>query len=376
MDLELTEEQTMLRDTVRELLHRFYDGEALVQVTSNTDHAFNPAAWKQLADLGVLGLTISEEDGGVGAGVEEAMLVQGELGRALAPEPVLDAVVIPAELIKAAASAEQRARLLPSLADGTKLMAFAHAEPGIRWPSTEITTTATPQGDGFVLAGVKNPVLRGDVADEVIVSAVLPDGTVGLFLVAADAAGVRRQSYRTFDGRRGAQFNFEQAVAEPLGSNADAASVIAAALNYAQVALSVESVGALETTLAFTVEYLKTRKQFGVTLSKFQVLTQRAADLYVALEIARSISLYATASLAEGALDPVVASRTRLQVGEAATYIGQEAIQLHGGIGVTAEYPVSHYVARLTAIGQTLGGTHEHRRVLAERVGSYDLAEL
>ncbi|MEV6214265.1 acyl-CoA dehydrogenase family protein [Nocardia sp. NPDC051833] len=375
MDLELTEEQTMLRDTVRELLHRFYDGEALAKA-GETDPGWNRTVWKQLADLGVLGLTIDEDDGGVGATPVEAMLVQEELGRALAPEPVLDAVVIPAELLKLTGSAEQRARLLPALAAGERLLAFAHAEPGQRWPSTEITTAATAQGDGYTLTGVKNPVLRGDVADELIVSAVLPGGGTGLLLVDPAGAGVTKRAYRTFDGRRGAQFDFDGAAGELLGDTVDAAEQIALVQGYAQAALCAESVGAMEIALALTTDYLKTRKQFGVTLSKFQTLTQRAADCYVSLELARSMSLFATAALADGGNDPVVASRARLQVGKSAEHIGQEAIQMHGGIGVTAEYPVSHYVARLTAIGQTLGGALEHRRILADRVGSYDLPEL
>ncbi|MGM7645732.1 acyl-CoA dehydrogenase family protein [Nocardia sp. JW2] len=375
MDLALTEEQTMLRDTVRELLHRFYDSEALTKA-GDTDPGWSRTVWKQLADLGVLGLTIPEEDGGVGAGPVEAMLVQEELGRALAPEPVLDAVVVPAELIRLTGSADQRHRLLPALAEGTLLLAFAHAEPGQRWPSTEVTTTAEQQGDSYTLTGVKNPVPRGDCADQLIVSAVLPGGGVGLFLVDPTGSGVQRRTYRTFDGRRGAQFDFASAPGELLGDTVDAAEQIALAQGYAHAALCAESVGAMQVALTSTTDYLKSRKQFGVTLSKFQTLTQRAADCYVSLELARSMNLYITAALADGSNDPIVASRARLQIGKSAAHIGREAIQMHGGIGVTAEYPVSHYVARLTAIGQTLGGELEHRRVLADCVGSYDLPEL
>ncbi|MFC4125459.1 acyl-CoA dehydrogenase family protein [Nocardia rhizosphaerae] len=375
MDLELTDEQTMLRDTVRELLHRFYDSESLTKA-GDTDPGWNRTVWKQLADLGVLGLTIDEDDGGVGAGPVEAMVVQEELGRALAPEPVLDAVVVPAELLKLAGSAEQRARLLPALAGGETLLAFAHAEPGQRWPSTELTTAASASGDSYTVTGVKNPVLRGDCADQLIVSAVLPGGGVGLLLVDPNGPGVRKRVYRTFDGRRGAQFDFDGAAGELLGDTVDAAEQIALVQGYAQVALCAEAVGAMELALTMTADYLKTRKQFGVTLSKFQTLTQRAADCYVSLELARSMSLFATAALADGGNDPIVASRARLQIARSADHIGREAIQMHGGIGVTAEFPVSHYVARLTAIGQTLGGALEHRRVLADRVGDYDLPEL
>ncbi|WP_280314659.1 acyl-CoA dehydrogenase family protein [Nocardia abscessus] len=374
MDFDLTDEQVMLRDTVRDLLARTYDAESRLKVV-DSELGWSRDVWRQLADLGVLGLSFAEEDGGVGAGPVETMVVLEEVGRRLAPEPILDAVLVPGGLIAAAGSAEQRQRILPEVASGAKLLAFAHAEPGVRWPSSEPATTAAAQGDSYTLTGVKNPVPHGDSADELVVSAALPDGGVGLFLVASDATGVVRKSYRTVDGQRGAQLELTDAPAERLGEG-DAAETIASVLTHAQASLCAESVGAMEEALRLTTEYLKQRKQFGVTLSKFQTLTQRAADMYVSLELARSMSLYATASLADGADDPVIASRARLQVGRAARHIGQEAIQMHGGIGVTAEYPVGHYVARLTAIERTLGSGLEHLRVLSSRVGDYELPEL
>ncbi|WP_327109895.1 acyl-CoA dehydrogenase family protein [Nocardia sp. NBC_01730] len=447
MDFDLTDEQVMLRDTVRDLLARNYDAESRLKIT-DSELGWSRDVWRQLADLGVLGLSFSEEDGGVGAGPVETMVVLEEVGRRLAPEPILDAVLVPGGLVATAGSAEQRQRILPEVAAGAKLLAFAHAEPGVRWPSTEPATTAaaavpsvssagpsvvtqaaasgpvatavfdaasagpsgvtqaaasgpvatavfdaasagpsvvtqaaasgpvaTAGGDSYTLTGVKNPVPHGDSADELVVSAALPDGGVGLFLVAPNATGVVRKPYRTVDGQRGAQLELDNAPAERLGA-ADAAEAIASVLGHAQAGLCAESVGAMAEALRLTTEYLKQRKQFGVTLSKFQTLTQRAANMYVSLELARSMSLYATASLVDGAYDPVIASRARLQVSRAARHIGQEAIQMHGGIGVTAEYPVGHYVARLTAIERTLGGGLEHLRVLSARVGDYELAEL
>ncbi|MEU2041399.1 acyl-CoA dehydrogenase family protein [Nocardia niwae] len=374
MDFDLTDEQVMLRDTVRDLLARTYDPESRLKVI-DSELGWSRDVWRQLAELGVLGLSFSEEDGGVGAGPEETMVVLEEVGRRLAPEPILDAVLVPGGLVAAAGSAEQRQRILPEVASGAKLLAFAHAEPGVRWPASDLATTAAAQGDSYTLTGVKNPVPHGDSADELVVSAALPDGGVGLFLVAPDATGVVRKSYRTVDGQRGAQLELTDAPAERLGA-ADAAEAIASVLTHAQASLCAESVGAMEEALRLTTDYLKQRKQFGVTLSKFQTLTQRAANMYVSLELARSMSLYATASLADGSGDPVIASRARLQVGRAARHIGQEAIQMHGGIGVTSEYPVSHYVARLTAIEHTLGSGLEHLRVLSDRVGDYELPEL
>ncbi|MFI5539017.1 acyl-CoA dehydrogenase family protein [Nocardia sp. NPDC051900] len=374
MDFDLTDEQVMLRDTVRDLLARNYDAESRLKVV-DSELGWSRDVWRQLAELGVLGLSFTEEDGGVGAGPVETMVVLEEVGRRLAPEPILDAVLVPGGLVAAAGSAEQRQRILPEVASGAKLLAFAHAEAGVRWPAAELATTATAQGDSYTLTGVKNPVAHGDSADELVVSAALPEGGVGLFLVAPDATGVVRKSYRTVDGQRGAQVELTDAPAERLGA-ADATDAIESVLTHAQASLCAESVGAMEEALRLTTDYLKQRKQFGVTLSKFQTLTQRAANMYVSLELARSMSLYATASLADGADDPVIASRARLQVGRAARHIGQEAIQMHGGIGVTAEYPVSHYVARLTAIERTLGSGLEHLRVLSSRVGDYELPEL
>src|SRR5690606_26468359 len=173
--------------------------------------------------------------------------------------------------------------VLPELGAGNQLLAFAHAEPGIRWPSAEITTRAVPQGDGYVLAGVKNPVAHGDCADEFVVSATLPDGGVGLFLVAADAKGVNRTSYATVDGQRGAQLEFDSSPGELLGDNADSSAAVRSVLAQAQAGLCAESIGAMEEALRLTTEYLKTRKQFGGTLSKFQTLTQRAATIYGSL---------------------------------------------------------------------------------------------
>lgn len=374
MDFDLTDEQVMLRDTVRDLLNRHYTAETRLAVT-DAEPGWSREVWGQLAELGVLGLSFAEKDGGMEAGPVETMLVLEEFGRRLAPEPLLDAVLVPGGLISAAGTADQRQRILPEVAAGSKLLAFAHSEPGTRWPDHTIGTTATLDGDAYTLTGVKNPVPHGDCADELVVSATLPDGGLGLFLVAADAGGVTRTPYRTVDNLRGAQLEFAAVPAELLGGAGDATAIVESVEVAAQAGLCAESIGAMEESLRLTTDYLKTRKQFGVTLSKFQTLTQRAADMYVSLELARSMSYYLTAALVDSA-DPVIASRARLQVGRSARHIGQEAIQMHGGIGVTAEYPVSHYVARLTAIERTLGSRLEHLRILSARVGEYAQPEL
>jgi alkylation response protein AidB-like acyl-CoA dehydrogenase len=375
MDFDLTDEQALLRDTVRDLLNRHYNPESRLEVTA-TDLGWSRKVWEQFAELGVLGLSFAEKDGGMGAGPVETMLVLEEIGRRLAPEPLLDAVLVPGGLISAVGTPDQRQRILPGVATGSTLLAFAHGEPGTRWPDHAVDTTAAAQGEGYTLTGVKNPVPHGDCADDLVVSATLPDGELGLFLVAADATGVTRTSYATVDGLRGAQVELAGAPAELLGAGDDATDAVREVLNRAQAGLCAESVGAMEESLRLTTDYLKTRKQFGVTLSKFQTLTQRAADMYVSLELARSMSYYLTASLVDDAGNPVIASRARLRVGRSARHIGQEAIQMHGGIGVTSEYPVSHYVARLTAIERTLGSGLEHLRILSDRVADYAQPEL
>ncbi|WP_036504615.1 acyl-CoA dehydrogenase family protein [Nocardia aobensis] len=377
MDFELTDEQVMLGETVRDLLARAYDPESRLKVL-DTELGWSRDVWSQLAELGVLGLSFSEEDGGVGAGPVETMVVMEEVGRRLAPEPLLDAVLLPGGLIASLGTADQRQRILPEVAGGSRLLAFAHEEARSRWPEITVTTTAAADGDGYRLSGVKSRVPHGDCADELVVTALGPDGVLRLFLVAADAEGVSRTAYRTFDERRGAQIEFASAPAELLGAAeaGDVTEAVATAIATAQASLCAESIGAMGEALRLTTEYLKTRKQFGVTLSKFQTLTQRAADMYVAMELARSMSFYATASLAEGTVDPIALSRARLQVGRGARHVAQEAVQMHGGIGITTEYPVSHYVARLTAVDQTFGGRREHLGVLSSRVGDYGLVEL
>lgn len=369
MDFQLTDEQNLLRDTTRELLSRTYDPESRNKIIGS-ELGWSREVWSQLADTGILGLGFDPEE----AGQLEIMIVLTEVGRRLAPEPILHAALGPGALIAELGSEEQR-QLLDEVAGGQRLLAFAHLEPGRRDPSAAVATKAAQQGDSWTLSGRKNPVLAGDCADTLVVSAALPDGGTGLFLV--DAKAVTRHPYPTFDGQRGAQIDLDSAPAEPLGEAAvDASEAIRDNIIRTQAALCAEAVGAMEEALRLTTDYLKTRKQFGVTLNKFQALTQRAADMYVSLELARSMGMYASMSIADGNLDPVIASRAKLQIGRSGRHLAQEAVQMHGGIGVTAEYPVAHYAARLTAIEHTLGTSSDHLHNLIDHIGDYDLARL
>jgi alkylation response protein AidB-like acyl-CoA dehydrogenase len=369
MDFQLSDEQVLLRDTTRDLLARSYDAESRNKVIAS-ELGWSREVWTQLAEIGILGLGFDPEE----AGQIEVMTVLTEVGRRLAPEPVVHAALGPGSIIAEVGNDAQK-QLLDEVAEGQRLLAFAHLEPGMRAASIDnVATTAVQEGDSWLLSGRKNPVLAGDSADTLVVSAKLPDGAIGLFLVAGDA--VSRQPYRTFDGQRGAQIDLDKASGEPLGDTVDASSAIRNGIVRIQSALCAEAVGAMEEALRLTTDYLKQRKQFGVTLNTFQTLTQRSADMYVSLELARSMNLYAAMSIADGSLDPVIASRAKLQIARSGRHIAQESIQLHGGIGMTAEYPVGHYAARLTAIEHTLGSTQDLLHVLIDQVGDYDIVTL
>ncbi|ORV42812.1 acyl-CoA dehydrogenase [Mycolicibacter engbaekii] len=369
MDFQLSDEQVLLRDTTRSMLSG-YDTETRNKAIE-TEPGFNPEVWQQLAEIGILGLGFDPQE----SGPLEIMVVLTEVGRRLAPEPIVHGALGPGALIAARGDAQQRA-LLDAVAGGEQILAFAHTEPGWRGTAGTVNTTAAAQGDSWRLNGRKNPVLTGDRADTLVVSAALPDGGTGLFLVDAGADGLNRQPYRTFDGQRGAQIDFADTPATALGEATDATDAIERALIGISSALCAEALGAMEESLRLTTEYLKTRKQFGVTLNNFQTLTQRAADMYVSLELARSMSMYAAMSLADDNVDPLIAARAKLQIGRSGRHIAQESIQLHGGIGVTWEYPVSHYAARLTAIEHTLGSSQDQLHVLIDNLGGYDLAKL
>ena len=369
MDFDLTDEQELLRNITSEVLTRNYDVEKRLKVLE-TDLGWSREVWAQLAEMGILGLGFDPDE----AGQIELTVVLTEIGRRLAPEPVAAAALIPGGLIAELGDDGQR-KLLDEVAEGQTLLALAHHEAGMRGVTTRVSTRAERHGDSWTLTGRKNPVLAGDVADVFVVSATLPDDDgVGLFVVGADA--LSRSGFRTFDGQRAAQVELEATPAEPLGTGGDATQGLQNALIRHQSALCAEAVGAMAEALRLTTEYLTTRKQFGVPLSTFQTLTQRAADMYVSLELARSMSLYAAMSIADGTFDPVIAARAKLQISRSGRHIAQEAIQLHGGIGVTAEYPVGHYAARLTAINQTLGSADDQLRVLTRGLESYGTVSL
>ena len=363
MDFTYDSEQNDLREAVRGLLARAYSDSEQRRAVVKADPGFDEKTWSRLAEMGLLGLPYAEEDGGMGAGPVEVAIVAEEIGRVLAPEPFIETVVLAGGLVAAVGTAEQRREILGGISEGTTIAVFAHVEPGTRWSPTAEGVTATRSGEGWTLTGVKEPVPSGARADVLVVSAVLAgegaSGGTGLFLVQGSgpeaASGLTRTGYRTHDGTRAANVRFDGTPAVSLGEGGDATAAVERALADARIAYSHEAIGAMDTALRTTSDYLRTRKQFGVTLNKFQALTFRAADMYVSLELARSTALWACMVQDAGGDVISAADRARLQTSRAGRHIGKEAIQLHGGIGVTAEYSVGHYASRLTAIDHLLG---------------------
>jgi pimeloyl-CoA dehydrogenase small subunit len=376
MDFELSEEQQLVSDNVARLMRDRYGFEAR-RAHQAGPAGFSEALWREYADMGLLGAPFSEEDGGFGGGAVETMIVMQEFGKALALEPFLQTVVLCGALIKHAAEAGKRAEFIGKIASGELRLSFAHAERQSGFDLADVAASARKDGGAFVLNGEKGLVGQGDSADTLIVSARLSgerrdrDG-LGLFLVDANAPGVTRRGFPTQDGQRAAEISLADVRVEPgdaLGEPGAALPVIERAVDETIAALSAEAVGAMSEALAMTVDYMKTRKQFGVPIGSFQALQHRASDMVVALEQARSMMFLATMSVAEeDAHERARAmSAAKVQIGRSAKFIGQQAVQLHGGIAMTHEYKVGHLFKRLTMIDAVYGDADVHLLRLADR---------
>ena len=375
MDFDLTDEQRLIADSVNGLIGDRYGFEARKGFRTQPE-GWSRAMWAQFAELGLLGLPFSEDDGGFGGGPVETGLVMEAFGRALVVEPYFASVVQCGGLLRHLASAEQRARLVPALAAGESVLAYAQAERQSRFSLNDILTTATRDGDGWRLSGEKSLVLHGDHADQLLVTARTA-GThrerhgIGLFLVQAEGPGVTRRGYPTQDGMRAAEISLTDAPAEALGDPAEALPALEAVNDASLAALCAEAVGVMQAMHDMTVDYMKTRTQFGRPIGDNQALQHRAVDMYVSLEQARSMALYATVMCNDP--DPVERARAmhaaKVQIGRSGRHIGQEAVQLHGGIGVTMEYAVGHHFKRMTMIERLFGDTDTHLAALARLGG-------
>jgi pimeloyl-CoA dehydrogenase small subunit len=376
MDFELSPEQQLLSDNVARLMKDRYGFEAR-RTYQASPLGFSESLWREYADMGLLGAPFAEEDGGFGGGAVEAMIMMQEFGRALALEPYLQTVVTCGALIKHGADAAKRAELIGKIASGELRLGFAHAERQSGFDLNDIAASAGRDGAAFVLNGEKGLVGQGESADELIVSARLVGDRrdregVGLFLVDANAPGVTRRGYPTQDGQRAAEIGLADVRVEPedvLGDLGGALPLIERAVDDTIAALSAEAVGAMSEALAMTVEYMKTRKQFGVTIGSFQALQHRASDMVVALEQARSMMFLATMSTGEKDANEraKAMSAAKVQIGRSARFIGQQAVQMHGGIAVTDAYKVGHLFKRLTMIDAAYGDADWHVRKLADR---------
>ncbi|QSR29794.1 acyl-CoA dehydrogenase [Nocardioides sp. S5] len=377
MDFTYDDEQQALREAVRGLLATAYADHDARRRTVADEPGFDRALWGRLAEMGVLGLPFAEEHGGVGAGPVEIGIVCQELGRVLAPEPYLASVVHAGGLVAALGSPEQKADLLGRLSAGEVVLAAADTSPGGRWASRADGVRASVSGDTWTLDGVADPVVAGGSADVLVVTAALPDeGGTGVFVV--DAADVERTGYAAADLSRAASVRFAGSAATPLGApGRDLAPSIATISDLTRIMGANQSLGVMQSQVRATTDYLKSRKQFGVTLNTFQALTFRAADMYVSLELAHSMVDWATMTIAGGDREAVAeaADRVGLEVSRAGRHIGQEAIQLHGGIGMTAEYAVGVGTAHLEVLDQWLGNAPHHLSRLAGRVTDHELVE-
>jgi pimeloyl-CoA dehydrogenase small subunit len=378
MDFELSDEQRLLKDSVERLTTQRYDFETRKKFMAEPG-GWSRGMWKQYVDLGLTALPFPEEHGGVGGGPVETMIVMEAFGRALALEPYFATVVLGGGFLRRASNDTVNADLLSKVATGEAFLAFAHSERQARYDLADVATTAKKNGDGYILNGAKSLVLHGDVADHFIVSARLSGDQrsrtgIGLFLVDAKGAGVSVHGYGTVDGLRAAEVNLANVKVSPglaLDTQGNAIELIEQVVDSGIAALCAEAVGAMSAMHEITVDYLKQRKQFGVPIGNFQVLQHRAGDMLIALEQARSMAMLATMMSEEpNATERRKAiSAAKVQIGRSAKIVGEGAIQLHGGIGMTMEYKVGHYFKRATMIDKTFGDADHHLAALARMGG-------
>jgi pimeloyl-CoA dehydrogenase small subunit len=378
MDFDLNDEQRLLKDSVDRLMADQYDFE---QRKAYAKHAggYDPKIWAQYAELGLLALPFAEADGGIGGGPVETMIVMEAFGRGLVLEPYVASVVMAGGLIRQGASDAQKSVLLPRVASGELKLSVGTQEAQSRFDLHDVATSAKADGTGWLLNGEKGVVLAGDSADVVLVTARTSGARrdksgIGLFLVDTKSVGVTRRGYATNDGTRAAQLMLTDVRVGPedvIGSASDALPLVERVMDQTIAALCAEAVGCMQALHDITLDYLKTRKQFGVPIGSFQVLQHRAADMFIALEQARSMAFFATMMADEpNATERGKAmSAAKVQIGRSGNMIGKEAVQLAGGIGVTMEWKVGHYFKRLTMIDKALGDADYHLTKLAAAGG-------
>jgi alkylation response protein AidB-like acyl-CoA dehydrogenase len=363
MDFNYTDEQNALRDTLTRFIAKDYPFEARRALAKSAD-GFSRAHWKQFAELGLLALPFPEDFGGLNGNAVDTMLVMEAFGRGLVLEPYLSSVVVAGHLVRDAGSAAQKEALLPAVAGGELMLALAHYERGARYEVSRVDTAAKADGAGWKLSGSKGVVLGGGAADRLLVSANTGKG-VSLFLVDSKAQGVTVRSYMTQDGGRAAEVRLDNVAVGAdalIGTQDGALPAIERALDYGLAAMCAEAVGIMAALDEATLEYLKTRKQFGQPIGRFQALQHRMVDMVIATEQSRSMAMMAAvkADSDDAAERRRAISAAKAYIGQQARFVGQQAVQLHGGMGVVDELNVSHWFKRLTMIELTFGNTDHH----------------
>ena len=369
MDFSLAEERRLLQDTIKRFLANEYAFDKRRSRVASPE-GFSRDTWKEFARLGLIGIAMREDDGGMGGDAFDTLIVMEAFGRALVTEPYLATVVLGAGLVADAGTPEQRAAWLPAVAEGDRLLAFAHSEPAARYCETYVETRAAKEGAKWRIDGKKAVVLNAQSADALVVSARTSgkpgerDG-LSLFLVDRAAPGVKLRGYTTQDGGRAADValsGVEVADDRRLGEAGNAAAAIERALDRANAALCAEALGIIDALNEATLEYLKTRKQFGQPIGRFQALQHRMAEMTIKAVEARSMAILAASAMREA--DSVERARrvsaAKAFVGQAGRFVGQQAVQMHGAIGVTDELVVSHWFKRLTMINATFGDPDHH----------------
>ena len=363
MDFDFSDDQEQLRDAVRKWVDKGYTFER--RRAAVAAGGFDRAAWNELAELGLTALTVPEAHDGMGQGPIDAMVVAEELGRGIVLEPIAQAFMASAVLSHYAPAAVQSA-WLPRVASGEALVVLAQQERKARYRLDVCEAKATPAQSGYTVTAIKSIVSAGDQADAFIVPAQL-DGQIALFLVERAAAGVITRGYVTQDGSRvlmGGYFNSVNTLI-----TTDGLAALELAVDTGIAATCAEAVGVMDKTVAITVEYMNQRKQFGVFIASFQALRHRVADMKMQLELARSMSYYASLKLGAPAPERRAAmARAKVQLGQSMRFVGQQAVQLHGGIGVTDEYIVSHYFKKLTQLEVAFGDTLHHLGEVSARM--------
>ena len=369
MNFDFTEEQVMLRDSVARFVQDDYDFDSR-RAIADSDEGMSKAHWQTFAELGWLSVPFAEEHGGFGGSASDVMVMMEEFGKGLVVEPYLATVVLFGGLLQRGGSDDLKNAHIPSIIDGSRQGAFAYLERQSRFELADVKTTATAQGDSFKLNGEKVVVLNGVNADQLIVSARTSGGQfdeqgISLFMVAADAQGVDKTSYRLMDGQLVANITFsdvEVSADSLLGAKNQGLELMNAVVQDAIIALGAEALGAMAQLNAKTLEYTKTREQFGVAIGSFQVLQHRMVETFMSYEQTKSMLYRAVCALPGGGDEAKVAIHAlKVMIDRAGRNVYEEAIQLHGGMGLTDELDIGHYAKRLMMINTTFGNGDYHQ---------------